>query len=143
MLLQIVAILSLLPASLLLLRARPQRDPLLWITLALAVVGPTLLVAVQNAGGWLPSLSGALWVSVAAAMILFALVAVLNETAWRLLPLIAIYAVVMGIAGAVFEAVPREHLPPVNSAAWLDLHIVVSIATYGLATVAAVAGIAV
>jgi len=56
---------------------------------------------------------------------------------------LAIYAVVMGIAGAIFEAVPREHLPPVNSAAWLDLHIVVSIATYGLATVAAVAGIAV
>ena len=143
MLLQIVAILSLLPASLLLLRARPQRDPLLWLALALAVVGPTVLVAVQNAGGWLPSLSGALWVSVAAAMILFALVAVLNETAWRLLPLLAIYAVVMGIAGAIFEAVPREHLPPVSSAAWLDLHIAVSIATYGLATVAAVAGIAV
>src|SRR5262249_29882021 len=29
------------------------------------------------------------------------------------------------------------------SAAWLDLHIVVSVATYGLATIAAVAGIAV
>ncbi len=114
-----------------------------WVAMALAVAGPTVVVLQQNAGGWLPSLSGALWASVAAAMILFAVVAALNETAWRLLPLLAIYGLVMGIGGALFAAVPIEHLPPTNSAAWLDLHIVVSVATYGLATIAAVAGIAV
>jgi ABC-type uncharacterized transport system permease subunit len=143
MLLQIIALLSLVPASLLLLRQHPRRDPILWLALALAVVGPSLLVAVQNAGGWLPSLSDALWVSVAAALILFAVVAALNETAWRLLPPLAIYALVMGIGGFLFAAVPREHLPPANSPAWLDLHIVVSVAAYGLAIIAAVAGIAV
>ena len=142
-LLHIAAILSLLPATLLLLRPRPERDALLWSALALAVAGPTTLVAVQNAGGWMPSLSGSLWVSVAAAMILFAVVAALNETAWRLLPLLAAYAAVMGLAGALFAALPVENLPPANSAAWLDLHIAVSVATYGLATIAAVAGITV
>ena len=54
--------------------------------MAFAVAGPTVVVLQRNADGWLPSLSGALWASVAAAMILFAIVAALNETAWRLLP---------------------------------------------------------
>ncbi len=143
MLLQISAVLSLLPATFLLLRPRPLRDALFWSALALAVAGPTTMVVVQNAGGWAPSLSGSLWVSVMAAMVLFAIVAALNETAWRLLSMLAGYAVLMGIAGAVFAAVPRETLPPASSAAWLDLHIGVSVATYGLAIIAAVAGIAV
>ena len=91
MLLQIPAILSLLPACLLLLRPQPKRDLMFWVAMALAVAGPTVVVLQQNLGGWLPSLSGALWASVAAAMILFAVVAALNETAWRLLPLLAIY----------------------------------------------------
>jgi len=143
MLLQIPAILSLLPACLLLLRPHPRRDLVFWIAMALAVAGPTVVVLQQNLGGWLPSLSGALWASVAAAMILFAVIAALNETAWRLLPLLAIYGLVMAIGGALFAVVPIEHLQPTNSAAWLDLHIVVSVATYGLATIAAVAGIAV
>jgi ABC-type uncharacterized transport system permease subunit len=142
MLLQIPAILSLLPACLLLLRPHPKRDLVFWIAMALAVAGP-MVVVLQNLGGWLPSLSGALWASVAAAMILFAVIAALNETAWRLLPLLAIYGLVMAIGGALFAVVPIEHLQPTNSAAWLDLHIVVSVATYGLATIAAVAGIAV
>jgi len=143
MLLQIVAVLSLLPASLLLLRAEPRRDALMWSALGLAVAGPTLLVALHNAGGWSPSLSGSLWVSVAAAMILFAIVASLSETAWRLLPLLAAYAAIMGIGGALFAALPVEKLDTASSAAWLDLHIAVMVAAYGLAIIAAVAGIAV
>ena len=143
MLLQIAAILSLLPASLLLLRRHPRRDAWVWCALALAVAGPTTLVAVQNAAGWLPSLSGSLWVSATATMVLFAVVTALNEAAWRLLPLLSAYAALMGVAGAGFAALPVERLPPANSAAWLDVHILVSVATYGLATIAAVAGIAV
>ncbi len=143
MLLHLLAILALLPAALLVLRAQPRRDWLLWGALALGVAGPTTLVAVQNAGGWIPSLSGSLWVGVAAAMVLFAVIAALNETAWRLLPLLAAYAMLMGIGGALFAAVPVEVLPAAGSAAWLDLHIAVSVATYGLSTIAAVAGIAV
>ena len=140
MLLQIPAILSLLPACLLLLRPHPKRDLMFWVAMALAVAGPVVVVLQQNLGGWLPSLSGALWASVAAAMILFAVIAALNDTAWRLLPLLAIYGLVMAIGGALFATVPIEHLQATNSAAWLDLHIVVSVATYGLATIAAVAG---
>ncbi len=142
MLLHFAALLSLLPAALLLLRPRAQRDVVVWSLLIVAVAGPTCLVVVQNAGGWQPSLSGALWVSVAAAMMLFAIIVALNETAWRLLPLLAGYAFLLGIAGTLFAAWPIETLPPANSAAWLDLHIAVSIATYGLATIAAVAGFA-
>jgi ABC-type uncharacterized transport system permease subunit len=138
----LAALLSLLPAALLLIRPRPRRDSVVWSLLLVAVLGPASLVAVQNAGGWQPSLSGALWVCVAAAMILFAVIVALNETAWRLLPLLAVYCLLMGLVGTLVAAVPRETLPPANSAAWLDLHIAVSVATYGLATIAAVAAFA-
>ena len=138
----LAALLSLLPAALLLIRPRPRRDGVVWSLLLVAVLGPVGLVAVQNAGGWQPSLSGAVWVSVAAAMILFAVIVALNETAWRLLPLLSLYCLLLGLVGTLFAAVPRETMPPANSAAWLDLHIAVSVATYGLATIAAVAGFA-
>ena len=138
----LAALLSLLPAALLLIRPRPRRDSVVWSLLLVAVLGPASLMAVQNAGGWQPSLSGALWVCVAAAMILFAVIVALDETAWRLLPLLAVYCLLMGLVGTLFAAVPRETPPPANSAAWLDLHIAVSVATYGLATIAAVAAFA-
>ena len=138
----LAALLSLLPAALLLIRPRARRDGVVWSLLLVAVLGPASLVAVQNAGGWQPSLSGALWVCVAAAMILFAVIIALNETAWRLLPLLAGYCLLLGIVGTLFVALPNERLPPAKSVAWLDLHIAVSVASYGLATIAAVAGFA-
>ena len=141
MVMDYAALLSLVPAALLLIRPRPQRDSVTWSLLLVAVVGPASLVAVQNAGGWQASLSGALWVSAAAALILFAVTAALNESAWRLLPLLAAYCLLLGLAATLFAAVPREALPHAASPAWLDLHIAVSLATYGLATIAAVAGL--
>jgi ABC-type uncharacterized transport system permease subunit len=138
----LAALLSLLPAALLLIRPRPRRDVVVWSLLLVAVLGPVSLVAAQNEGGWQPSLSGSLWASVAAAMIIFAAIVAINETAWRLLPLLAAYCLLFGLGGTLFAALPRETLPPANSAAWLDVHISVSVATYGLATIAAVAGFA-
>jgi ABC-type uncharacterized transport system permease subunit len=140
MLLDLVALLTLLPAAALLLRPRARRDWVVWCVLALAVVGPTTQVAVANAGGWQPSLSGALWVSADAALILFAVAAAMDDSAWRLLPILALYCLLIGAGGTLFAAVPTEKLPATPSAAWLDIHIAVSLATYGLATVAAVAG---
>ena len=142
MLMYLAALLSLAPAALLLVRPRTHRDAVVWSLLLVAVLGPASLVTVQNAGGWQPSLSGALWVGIAAAMFLFAVVAALNEAAWRLLPLLAGYCLLLGIVATLFAAVPREAMPQATSPGWLDLHIAVSIATYGLATIAAVAGFA-
>lgn len=142
MVVEYAALLSLVPAALLLIRPRPQRDSVTWSLLLVAAVGPASLVAVQNAGGWEASLSGSLWVGVAAAMILFAVIAALNDSAWRLLPLLAGYCLLLGLAATLFAAVPREPQPQPASQAWLVLHIVMSVATYGLATIAAVAGFA-
>src|SRR5215469_434467 len=102
MLLYLAAFLSLLPAALLALIPPPRRAFVLWSLLAVAAAGPTTLVAVLNANGWHPSLSGALWASVVATMLLFALVAALNEAAWRLLPLLAGYGFILGLAGTPF-----------------------------------------
>jgi ABC-type uncharacterized transport system permease subunit len=136
------ALLSLMPAALLLIRPRAKRDAVIWSLLLVAVLGPVSLIAAQNVDRWQPSLSGAIWAGVAAAMILFAVIVALNEVAWRLLPLLASYCLLLGIVATLFAHVPRESEPPVNSATWLAVHIVMSVATYGLATIAAVAGFA-
>jgi len=69
-------------------------------------------------------------------MVLFAAVTALNEAAWRLLPLLSAYAALRRAAGAGLAALPVERLRPANSAAWPDVHILVSVGTYGLATIA-------
>ena len=141
MLLDLLALLALVPAVLLLLRPRDRRDAVVWSALALAVAGPTIQVAAANAEGWHASFSGALWVSADAALILFVVAAALNDTAWRLLPLLAAYCFLLGVGGTLFATLPAEPQSPMPSA-WLDVHIAVSLATYGLATIAAVAGFA-
>jgi len=142
MLLDLLALLALVPAILLLLRPRDRRDAVVWCALALAVAGPTIQVAAANAQGWHASFSGALWVSADAALILFVVAAALNEVAWRLLPLLAAYCFLLGVGGTLFAALPPEPQPATQPAAWLGIHIAVSLATYGLATIAAVAGLA-
>lgn len=142
MLLDLLALLALVPAILLVLRPRERRDAVVWCALALAVAGPTIQVAAANAQGWHASFGGALWASADAALILFVVAAALNDTAWRLLPLLAAYCFLLGVGGTLFAALPAEALSSTLSPAWLDIHITVSLATYGLATIAAVAGLA-
>jgi ABC-type uncharacterized transport system permease subunit len=142
MLLDLLALLALVPAVLLLLRPQERRDAVVWCALALAVAGPTIQVAAANAQGWHASFGSALWVSADAALILFVVAAALNEAAWRLLPLLAAYCFLLGVGGTLFSTLPPEPQSRAASAAWLDIHIAVSLATYGLATIAAVAGLA-
>lgn len=142
MLLDLLALLALVPAVLLLLHPRERRDAAFWCALALAVAGPTIQVAAANAQGWQASFAGALWVSADAALVLFAIAVALNETAWRLLPLLAAYCLLLEVGGILFAALPAEPRTPTLSTTWLGIHIAVSLATYGLATIAAVAGLA-
>ena len=63
--------------------------------------------------------------------------------AWRLTPLLAPYLLLLGLIGSAAEFWPGRALPAALPQAWLDVHIVVSVATYGLLTIAAIAGVAV
>jgi hypothetical protein len=125
----LTALLALLPASLLPYRRRGGgRDMVFWALLAVALAGPAVYSLVQLGGPWKTGLAMALWLSIAISLAIFAGLAALTREGWR--------AVVWG-------QVPERHPLAAAPEAWLVVHILASLGTYGLATVAAVAGAAV
>ena len=140
----LAALMALVPASLLPYR-RPGHKPdlLYWAVLGAAVAGPVALCLVHLADAWKTGLADALWVSIAASLIVFALLVALAREAWRLTPLLLPYLCALALLAVIWSQQPDPGPPASPPDAWLLLHIAVSVATYALATIAAVAGVAV
>lgn len=144
LILSLSALASLLPASVLSWRrdvARP--DLAVWAVVGVAVAGPAAASLVQLGAAWQTGLSAALWVSIAASMASFTLVALVAREARRLMPLLLPYLLLLGVLATIWANVPAHEGLAAPPDAWLTVHIAVSLATYGLCTVAAVAGAAV
>jgi ABC-type uncharacterized transport system permease subunit len=144
MVLSLSALAALLPATLLPFMRRTVRiDALFWLLLGAALAGAAALSAVSLASQWQTGLPTALWLAVAVALGLFGLLVMANREAARLAPLLLPYLVVFGTLATALaplsEAAPLDVAPD----AWLIVHIIVSVATYGLCTLAAVASSAV
>ncbi|MGB0683293.1 MAG: cytochrome C assembly family protein [Magnetovibrionaceae bacterium] len=143
MVLNAAALLSLLPSSLAAL-SRPDagRDGVFWLLLGVAIVGPLAWVAQQMVGGWDAGFSVAIWLTITATMILFALVSALTRHGWRLVALVVPYMVVLGLIATAFHVIDPDHvaMEPTDSP-WVLVHIAVSVATYGLVTLAALAAL--
>jgi ABC-type uncharacterized transport system permease subunit len=133
------ALVALLPACLAAQRAG-ARDWLFWSTLTLAVVVPALTVLGLMGGAWRTGLGAALWLTIAACLVLFAVLALASRTAARLAPLLLPYLLVLGVLATAFGEPAEPLFAPAAPAAWVVLHIVLSITTYALLTLAAVAG---
>src|SRR5690606_5171922 len=116
---------------------------LFWTLIAVAVAGPSAYAAAQLLQGALPSLSTALWLSVSASLVVYFVISIAVPAARRLTPLLLPYLLLMAAGALVASAAPERGLQFPAPAAWLDLHVAVSLATYGLLTLAAVAGFAV
>ncbi|MFQ5617942.1 MAG: inner membrane protein YpjD [Rhodospirillales bacterium] len=142
MMFSLSAVAALVPASLVALRRDSRPDAVYWMVLAVAVAGPLAWVVAQMSGAWRTGLSTTLWVTVAASMALFAVIAALHRQAWRLTPLMAPYMLGIGILATIWQQAPQKALGAAAPAGWIEVHIVVSVATYGLVTIAAVAALA-
>lgn len=141
--LNILALLALLPAALTALRGGDAQTTPFRLGLALAVAGPALWAAVLMSGHWQTGLSAALWVSLAVTAALFAGLAQLTLQAWRLAPLLMPFLAALGLVASLIQQVEAPAAPAGQvPGAWLDLHIIVSVLTYGLLTLAAVASLA-
>jgi len=141
--LNVVALVALLPAALVALRVGEGRSVLFRLCLALAVAGPALCAISLMSDQWQTSLSAALWVSIAATAALFAVLANATGSGWRLAPLLMPFLAALGLLASLVQWV--EAPAPLSGqvpAAWLDLHIIVSVLTYALLTLAAVASLA-
>lgn len=135
-------VISLLP-SIGLAFKRPQygRDVMYWCILAVAIAGPLSLVISRSAGNWSGSLSMTIWVTIAVSMLFFAGLAAFSREGWRLTPLISSYMVILGLLAIAWDysqQIPRS----VELGTLVIVHISVSVATYALVTMAAIAALA-
>lgn len=140
----VVALASLVPAAIVPnLRggtAIVERDRVFWLLIAVAVVGPTLWVAIQFANSWRTGVAAALWLSIAVSLVLYVVVVLLSRAAWRLAPLLLTYLFILGLLATMWQHAPERPLPLNLPTAWLQAHILVAISAYGLLTLSAVAG---
>lgn len=131
---------SLLPAVLLVFRAEARRDGVFHSALIVAVLGPLAWGLVHTHGGWSPSLGSALWITVAVTMVIFAITTLVSDHAWRLLPMVAAYLACFGGIALIWHgAGPQgeEKLP----SGWVQVHVALSVTTYALATLSALAAL--
>ncbi len=140
--LSLAAVAALLPAAVIGWRGR-GRDGLFWAGIALAVAGPGAWALAQIEDAWHAGLSVALWVTVAASMGLYAALAAASREAWRLSLLLPPYLVLLGLVATVWQGAPEPRVSSEPYGSWVLVHIVVSVATYALVTIAGVAGLAV
>ncbi len=136
------ALAALVPAWLFVLRGG-GRVPLYWLLLAVALAGPSVWAAAQIGGHWRTGFSAALWLTIAASLIVFAVVAAVSRSAWRLTPLLIPYLLVLGILAMIWQASPGRPLSGAAPGSWLAAHIAVSVLTYALITIGAIASLAV
>ncbi len=141
--LNLTALAALLPAAFVRWRRNDSRDALFFAVLLLAALGPMLWSAAQLGGVWRTGFAMSLWVTIAATMLLFVGLAIATRQAWRLTPLLVPYLLLLGIIATIWARAPELPVSEAVPAGWLDAHIVFALATYGLLTLAAVAGTAV
>ncbi len=134
--------LMVLPApALLVFRRENSRDGLYWVLMGAAVAGAVSSAAVQVSGAWPTGFSTALWVTVAASMALFAILAATTRQAWRLTPLTTPYLALIGILALIWSRNPQSTLDLSHLPGWVFVHITLSVATYATVTIAAVAAL--
>lgn len=118
------------------------RPPRVLFVALVALAGTGAVVWVEFAGGWRAGLAPALWLTAAATLALFWLGALRAVALARLGALLGPYLLVLGALATIWSHAEGAATPAADTA-WLGLHIAISVATYALFTVAAMAGAAV
>ena len=149
----LAALAALVPSALLLNRRGPSpeqpgpehdvRDLAFWAVLAAAVAGAMAWTWVLFASAWQTGIAASLWITISLSLILFALISAVSGVFARLLVVFGPYTVVLGAIATVWAQAPGRAAPATAAGAWLNLHIGISVATYALMTLAAMAALAV
>ena len=150
LLFNVAALAALAPASLIHLRhggqphaAGGRPDGVFWMVLAAALAGSVAQTASLLGLDWHTGFSVALWVSIATSLALFMGLSLVTAQGWRLTPLLLPYLLLLGIIATIWTQAPEQPLTAPPGADWLGVHVLISVLTYGLLTIAAVAGLAV
>lgn len=141
--LSLIALSTIVPAVAQAFRPRPDRDGMFWSSLVVAVTGPLAWIGLHSADTWQTGLAATLWVTIAATMALYLVVAVLFPQAWRLASLLAGYMLLLGVGAIVWRHASGYPLHADEAQrVWIGVHIATAVVTYALVTIAAVAAVA-
>ena len=141
-LLSCIATLFMLPAALSPWIGEAKPGWPFWRSLLIALLWSQFMTWHLMWGRWSAALAADLWVTISATLTLFGLAALFNRQAWRLSALMMPYLILLAIL-ACFSA-SRGPIAVSGDAprAWIDIHILVSVTTLGLLTLAAGAALA-
>ena len=134
------ALVALVPAAFRGWRPDRRRDGVYWALLVVAVAGPLAWAVVQTSESWHTGLSTTLWVTIAATMVVFAILAATTRQAWQLTMLVAPYMLIVGILATIWQHAPGKPLGDAP-AGWIGIHIAFSVTTYALVTIGAIAAL--
>ncbi|GAB6053628.1 cytochrome c biogenesis protein CcsA [Magnetospira thiophila] len=135
----IAAILSLLPLGLLGRGEKTTSLAVLWGGLLVALTGTTAWVAVHLSGNWTGDLSTTLWVTVCASLWVYGFLAIFMDEIWKLRLLLVPYLIFLALIATVWIGLAARPLTGDAPLRWVEVHIVVSVLTYALVTLAAIA----
>ena len=138
----LTALAAMIPAALASLRGRGEAGTLFWPLLAVAIAGPLAWAWVLFSGGWRTGFAPALWATVVVTLAVYAVVAATTREGWRLGALLLPYLVLLALGALIWQGGRAPGVSPRAPAAWLDIHIAVSLLTYATLTVCAIAGLA-
>jgi len=140
-LLSVSALIALIPAAVLPFRGSGQRDALFWLLLGVALAGPLLWVVLAFGAGWRTGLAPALWLTVTTILAFYGLIALASREGFRLSALLFPYLIVLGLIATAALGQSEHPMDGAAPAGWVYLHIVFSLATYAVLTLAAIAGV--
>ncbi|MEK9596092.1 MAG: cytochrome c biogenesis protein CcsA [Rhodospirillaceae bacterium] len=143
MILSLGVLVCLLPAGILPHLGSFRRDVRYWVSLLLAFAAVLGWTIVQMRTGWQYGLAPALWVSITASLGLFLVLAVTISGAWRLSVLLLPYMLLLSLLAVLAGKSQVNSEPGTAIALWTWAHIGMSVITYALVTLTAIAGLAV
>lgn len=138
----LLAALTLAPATLWVLWGRPEKNALFWILFLLAAAGPLIMCINLVQAGWETGFVAALWMTISGCMAVFLLLAAATDDMHRLSCLLMPYLLILSLSAAIWGGT-SPHILQGQPPAWIVLHIATSVLTYVLLTLAAIASAAV
>lgn len=139
--LSISALLALVPMLVYAFRSTNNPGFFFWCFLGVAIAGSGALTVVMFSEGWRTGFSSALWITITATLFIYIPIVICFREGYKLAAGLTPYLLILGIMGIIWQN-QTEQLVLVNASdAWMLLHIIFSITTYALLTLAAIAGI--
>ncbi len=142
LILSLSALAALLPAAFLGRRHEPARDGIFWAVGIVALIGPTTWVVAAQTSIWHTDIASAIWVTIAATIALFLLTAAVSREAWRLAAMLMPLMMLLGLMATAWSGHAGAGAMVAEPSPWIAIHIVGSVVTYALVTIAAVAALA-